>query len=466
MKYIKNALQKVYQRFSLLVLTVALFLVFLFLDYVLLVQTTSWEKFLTDNNQLFVFLAINLSVINNLLIAVALTFLVYVVEEKRKVFKAAGSNTIIGVFLSLVSVGCAVCGGFLLPIVGIAASLTVFPFQGLEIKALSIALLIFSINELSYATLVRPYRSGIRRYSWVFGLAVLFFIYFIPRLPWQLKQNFFGSLVIRKDKGIVSKGLNDNLFNEINPEVGYEINASFGQLGPKMLTLGVIDFDKFKSTYEKSGQPLIAEQLEILTKGTDKKVKITRENSYFLLNFFWAAGLGNKNKILTEGDMVKYGKDQVGNFASTGGWSLAQGEPMNFYAKGTFIALTFDQEALVGKVASQIYRPCCNNSTAFPDCNHGMALLGVLELMASNGATENQMFEAAKYFNAYWFPGNYYDLALYFKNKEGKKFSQIPGKIILGKDYSSSSGWQSVKKWLAEKGLIEKPPKQGGGCGV
>ncbi|PIU74728.1 hypothetical protein COS77_00020 [Candidatus Roizmanbacteria bacterium CG06_land_8_20_14_3_00_34_14] len=95
-----------------------------------------------------------------------------------------------------------------------------------------------------------------------------------------------------------------------------------------------------------------------------------------------------------------------------------------------------------------------------------MALLSVLQLMSANGATEKQMYEAAKYYNAFWFPSNYYDLALYFKNKEGKKFSQVSAKIILGKDFSSSSGWQAAKQWLVNKGVVEQPPKQGGSCGV
>ena len=128
--------------------------------------------------------------------------------------------------------------------------------------------------------------------------------------------------------------------------------------------------------------------------------------------------------------------------------------------------MTAEQESLVQKVASNIYRPCCNNSTAFPDCNHGMALLSVLQLMAGNGATESEMYEAGKYFNAFWFPGNYYDLALYFKNKEGKNFSELPAKKVLSGEFSSASGWQKTKQWLADKGIIEEPPKAGGSCGV
>ncbi|QQG43994.1 MAG: hypothetical protein HYW86_03980 [Candidatus Roizmanbacteria bacterium] len=307
-------------------------------------------------------------------------------------------------------------------------------------------------------------------------LRKLFNKYAIQLIMASLAINIvLGLYIIKKENTLTGSAksvtkvdqIKDNLFDEINPEKGYEIKAVFGALGPKMLSMGVIDYDKFKSVYEKSGQPLTDDLNNILTKELNKKIKITRENSYFLLNFFWAVGLANKSAILTNGDMIKYGGiEKAGNFASTGGWTLAKENPMNYYSKEELIPLTSDQASLVEKVASNIYRPCCNNSTAFPDCNHGMALLGVLQLMASQGANENQMFEAAKYFNAFWFPGNYYDLALYFKNKEGKNFKQIDPKLILSKDYSSASGWKNTKVWLSEQGLIQEAPKQGGGCGV
>src|SRR3989338_4205824 len=259
----------------------------------------------------------------------------------------------------------------------------------------------------------------------------------------------------------------DNLFNEINPIAGYEINVSYKNLGPDMIAMGVIDPEKFKRVFEKSNQPLTLEQEDAVLKGSNDQVKITRDNSYFLLNFFWAVGLANKSKILDEGNMMKYnGIQGAGNFASTGGWTLAKGDAMNYYSKSALIPLTTDQEERVDLVAANIFRPCCNNSTAFPDCNHGMALLGVMQLMASTDATENQMYEAGKYFNAFWFPGSYYDIALYFYNKEGKSFRDIDAQTLLSKDYSSASGSQSVKQWLAEKGLIQQPPKQGGGCGI
>ncbi len=299
---------------------------------------------------------------------------------------------------------------------------------------------------------------------------VLFLIldyFLIPRLPYNIKSLFAAASISQKTT-VVTKSLSadQKVFDEINPEKGYKINVSYGNLGPQMIAAGVVDLDKFKNTYQQNGQPLTQEELNILTKGSDNKIIFTRENSYFLLNFFWAVGLANKSSILTDGDMVKYGQGKLGNFASTGGWTLAKGNPMDYYSQSNLIPLTTDQEALVQKISSNIYRPCCNNPTSFPDCNHGMALLGVLQLMAGNGATENQMYDAAKYINAYWFPSNYYDLALYFQNKEGKLFKDVPGQVILSKDYSSASGWQAVKQWLTDKGIEEKPPTGGGGCGV
>ena len=65
------------------------------------------------------------------------------------------------------------------------------------------------------------------------------------------------------------------------------------------------------------------------------------------------------------------------------------------------IPLTVKQQKMVEEVAAAVYRACCNNSTLFSDCNHGMAMFGLLELMASHGVTIDPMFETAKYVNAF-----------------------------------------------------------------
>ena len=251
------------------------------------------------------------------------------------------------------------------------------------------------------------------------------------------------------------------------PQQGHTINAKYNNIGFKLLEAGAIDFDKFKSIYDRAGVPLTMEQLKIFTEeGLDQDITINSNNSYFLLNFFWALGLANENPILEEGEMTKYGSGQVGSFASTGGWTIGLKPVMDIYSNSNIIVLNSQQQANVLEVASNAYRPCCGNSTAFPDCNHGMALLGVLELMAENDASLDEMYTAAKYFNAFWFPQQYLDLAIYFESAHDLDFKDIDGKTIVGKDYSSGFGWSNVKKWLSSNNLVEKIPQTGGSCGV
>ena len=82
------------------------------------------------------------------------------------------------------------------------------------------------------------------------------------------------------------------------------------------------------------------------------------------------------------------GPTRSAHYASTGGWTLAAKPIMEVFASLPLIKLTAEQQERLQKVAEATYRPCCGNSTAFPDCNHGMAMLGMLELMAANDASE------------------------------------------------------------------------------
>jgi hypothetical protein len=254
------------------------------------------------------------------------------------------------------------------------------------------------------------------------------------------------------------------LYEQVNPKNGYILPISYGDLGPRLIESGVISYDAFAAIYKNSGNPLSAEQIEILKNGSDKEIVINAENAHFLLNFFWAVGLANKNSILTEGPMVQYSNGQVERFASTGGWSLASKPIKDLYASMDLIPLTAEQQKLVEEVAATIYRPCCDNHTLFPDCNHGMAMLGVLELMASKGANADQMYETAKYINAYWFPQQTLETAIYLQLNEGVDFASADAKRVVGKQLSSGSGASMVHEDLQKKGLLREAPGQGGSC--
>jgi hypothetical protein len=46
------------------------------------------------------------------------------------------------------------------------------------------------------------------------------------------------------------------------------------------------------------------------------------------------------------------------------------------------------QQKRLEEVTIGVFRPCCDNPHAFPDCNHGMAMLGLLELMARDASVD------------------------------------------------------------------------------
>jgi hypothetical protein len=251
---------------------------------------------------------------------------------------------------------------------------------------------------------------------------------------------------------------------QINPVDGYALSVSYGDLGPRMLEGGVFDYEAFAAIYENSGNPLSAEQIEILKSGSEEEIVINAQNAHFLLNFFWAVGLSNENSILTQGPMVQRSDGQVERFASTGGWSLATKPVTEIYASLNLIPLTAEQQTLVEEVAAGIYRPCCDNHTLFPDCNHGMAMLGVLELMASIGASADEMFEAAKYVNAYWFPQQTLETALYLQVTENTDFAGADARLVVSDRFSAGSGAARVHQELQAIGLLPQAPNQGGNC--
>jgi hypothetical protein len=246
----------------------------------------------------------------------------------------------------------------------------------------------------------------------------------------------------------------------------YPLGVSFGDIGPRLLAVGAIDLDEFVHLYSQRGSPLTAGQMTVLTEGSDAEIVINRQNANFLLNFFWAFGLTNLNPLLDEGPMMDHSDGRIGRFASTGGWTLGTRQAEDLYSSEPIVSLTSDQQARLEEVASSVYRPCCNNPTSFPDCNHGMAMLGILELLASTDATEEEMYVAAKHINSLWFPQQAIETAMFFEHSRGLEFPEIPGRDFVGADTFSATGFQRIHEWLAGKDLLRLVPGSGSSCAV
>lgn len=485
MNTIALALHKVYAKPSAWILSVSLSVSVLFIYYLIFSQTTTWTRFTTTDLPIYVWSQVLLSIANAVLISIAVVLFLAVFEIKQKTNQATLLTA--GSFLfSAAATGCPVCGAFLLPFFGISASLAALPLGGIEVKLMSLAVLIYAISEYSKAFTgacpvskeklftvtngmprIHVTKKTLSQQKPLFILiAFILVVYSLPTLPKSWRINFQNYATATNQMNIPTQINGSTIQKAINPEKGYAIKASYGNLGPELIQSGVINIDKMKSVFQQANEPLTQEQLDILTKGSDKPIRMTAANAHFILDLFWAVGLTNKSPILTQGAIMQYGQSQLGNFASTGGWTLGDQDAMQYYASKTLIPLTAQQERLVAEVAANIYRPCCGNSAAFPDCNHGMAMLGILELMAANGATADDMYKAAKYFNAYWFPNEYFQLAVYFKQTQGLDYKDIDPKLLLSKNYSSVFGIQPIQQWFQKNEPYLIPPKDTVGCGV
>lgn len=235
------------------------------------------------------------------------------------------------------------------------------------------------------------------------------------------------------------------------------LGISWGDIIVKMVQTGAIDKEKFLKRHPE------AEKL-LLSVSSDNIV-VTQENSALILNLLWPLGITNKAKVLSEGVMGTKYKDQVGSFASTGGWTLGSREGGKLFNSQTLVKLTDEQEALVTKIASGIYRPCCGNNTAFPDCNHGAGMLGFIEMAVAAGMPENEIYKKALVINSYWFPQTYTELAVFFKAKKNTNWKNVNPKEVLGENYSSGQGSAAISQQLQAENLVPQV-KSAGGCGV
>lgn len=249
---------------------------------------------------------------------------------------------------------------------------------------------------------------------------------------------------------------------KVLPAQGFPSKIRLGDSVVKLVENGVIDRAKFEAIYAGGGG-LPAELKDALDQPSAETILLTTTAANYYINLLWPLGLAN---YMARNQTSPVNGSSLFNFASTGGWTLGREENGGaYFNKLRIVELTPEQEALVTRIAENCYRPCCDNSAFFQDCNHGSALLGVLELGASQGLSEERLYREALAFNSFWFPQTYVQTALYFKAVNNTDWENVDPRIVMGKGFSAASGAAVVGKKVNELGLI---PQQGGGagCGV
>ncbi len=246
------------------------------------------------------------------------------------------------------------------------------------------------------------------------------------------------------------------------PVSGHHSKVVLGDAIARLVREGVIDPQKVEALYaQRGGTP--AELKEAMAAASQRPIVINRENAGMYVNLLWPIGLANR---LTANDESPIKGKGLYRYASTGGWNL--GKEANggaYFNKFPIVELTEAQERRVLAVARHSFRPCCDNSTFYQDCNHGSALLGLLALGASQGLSEDQLYREALAFNAYWFPHKYAHTALYFKAVWNTDWGDTDPRQVLSAPLSSASGWAAnVGEELRRRGLV--PEGGEAGCNV
>lgn len=275
-----------------------------------------------------------------------------------------------------------------------------------------------------------------------------------------MKKNFNAQLFELAKTTKNPQELVQILKQEVLPQKGYKLQVKWRDVGKRLLESGVIDKTKYEELF--ANDPTAKKEMGHLMNASNDFMIINESNSRFMVNTLWALGIVNKNKILEEGSMKTYGEGDVMGFASTGGWSLGSKPTSELYSSSEIIKLTPSQQELVKQIAQNVYRSCCNNSTEFPDCNHGMAALGYIELAVFQGVSEKQIYEDLLKLNSFWFPQQYVELAAYF-NSQNTDWNKVDSKLALSSQYSSAQGSQKVRQSV--QGVPGLNTQQGG-CGA
>lgn len=402
-----------------------------------------------------------------------------------KIGKQAGSG--LGSLVGIAAAACPVCGSFLLSAVGITGGLAAFPFGGLELKALSFGLLAIPVFltakdlrnkgcENGVCPIPKDASFGKKDKIWLFGLVVLIVtlslvgVNMLASDPIVFSLSRKTSILNPNDNklysaNVASEGspLYKEVVAKVLPESGFQSKIYLGDSVVKLVESGVIDKKKFEEIYKDRGG-LPAELAKVLEQPSEIPILLTRQNANYYVNFLWPLGLANYMSTNKKSPILP----SLFNLASTGGWNLGKEENGGaYFNKFKIVELTPQQEALVTKIAQNSYRPCCDNSTFYQDCNHGSALLGLLQLGASQGLTEDELYKEALAFNSLWFPHNYIQTALYFKIAKNTDWGNVDAKEVMGYNYSAISQWsKNVRTEIAKIPNLLPQTKGGSRCGV
>jgi len=244
-----------------------------------------------------------------------------------------------------------------------------------------------------------------------------------------------GTITTEKGEEIVIS----DFIEVVTPKAGFTTNVQWGDIVTKMVKEGVLDPQKLEGILTKNYSQEMKPEWKAVLAGEDTNLTINNDNAVFMMYVLWTFAKHSNNEILTNSPIASYFENYDIGVGRAG------------YGDTTLLTLTPDQQKIAKKVSENAYRPCCGNSTAAPDCSHGFSALGLIQLMASQGFSEKEIFDTFIQFNSFWFPETYIKNALYFKATEGLDWKDVSKELVAGEKYSTVQGSYTAKNYLKEK---------------
>jgi hypothetical protein len=165
--------------------------------------------------------------------------------------------------------------------------------------------------------------------------------------------------------------LYDAVASKVVLQTGYQSRIALRDSVIRCVQHGVINLGKLFAL-QRDGERMPDDLSHVLSDPSDRPIRLTRDNAGVYVNLLWAVGLANHMVGNFSSPLMG---DSLRSFASTAGWTLGdRDEGASYFNNFPIVDLTPAQESLAIRVAKSTFRPCCDNSTFFQDCNHGSAL--------------------------------------------------------------------------------------------
>jgi hypothetical protein len=233
------------------------------------------------------------------------------------------------------------------------------------------------------------------------------------------------------------------LTNAVNPPDGYVLPVSYGQIGPRLLEAGVIDIPALKQNFLQTGLLFSDNDEKLLVQGSQEPIIIKAQNASFLFTLFWGLGLSNQNPIMDKAPIQQANQ-----------WKVGKKPGLDLISRAKILQLSADQQVRVEEFAKEIYRPCNDASSLSPDNKYSVAMFGLLEYMVSQNVSSDTIFTTAKQVNAFWFPKQTLEQAIFFVATQLKDYNNVDSRLIVGQEYFSATGFQQLHQWLKDNGML------------